>query len=173
MDRYILLYTSSLPTKEPFTECSTPPVVWEGCAVCAFDAPACRLKCAKRLCLCVPKCEITPLGVLNRREEEQPVRPGVLAMAHSRHSRTAHLESNTPTLSHHVPDSIWHRILAVTLSVYWLGCPGWLTSPLGLREALSCSLPLPFTSPLWIPWDTYGNSCPRKQWKVGSQNKTK
>lgn len=84
---YPLLHTSSLSTEEPFTECSTPPVVWEGCAVCAFGEPACRLKCARWLCLCVLKCEITPAGVLNRREEGQP---DVLAMGHS--SKPAHLE---------------------------------------------------------------------------------
>lgn len=148
MDKHTLIpfYMPPPSPPEPFTECSTPPVVWEGCAVCAFGAPACRLKCARWLCLCVPKCEITPSGVLKRREEGQPGRPDVLALGHS--SKPAHLERDTPTPSHHVPGSIWHRILAVTLSVYWLGCPGVADQPLGLREALSPSPPFPFISPL-------------------------
>lgn len=90
------------------------------------------------------------------------MRPGVLAAGHSRHSKPAHLEREAPAPSHRVPDSIWHRILAVILSVYWLGCPGVADQPLGLREALSCSPPLPFISPLWLLWDPYRNSCPRK-----------
>lgn len=58
--------------------------------------------------------------------------------------------STTPLHCHpHIPDSLWHRTLAVTLSVYWLGCPGVADQPLGLREALSCCPhPLPFILPL-------------------------
>lgn len=37
-----------------------------------------RLKCARRLCLCVPECEITPSGM-----DGQPARPGVLAISWS------------------------------------------------------------------------------------------
>ena len=74
-----------------------------------------------------------------------------------------HICNETPRPSHHVPDSLWHRTLAVTLSVYWLGCPAVADQPLGLREALSPSPPLPVTSPLWLLWDIYGKSCPRKQ----------
>lgn len=58
--------------------------------------------------------------------------------------------NTTPLHGHpHIPDSLWHRTLAVTLSVYWLGCPGVADRPLGLREALSCCPhPLPFILPL-------------------------
>ena len=47
----------------------------------------------------------------------------------------------------HIPDGLWHKTLAVTLPVYWLGCPGVADQPLGLREALSwCPTPSPSSS---------------------------
>lgn len=51
------------PPNSLFTECSTAHVVWEGYEHCVCPY-AYGLKCARRLCLCVPECEITPSGVL-------------------------------------------------------------------------------------------------------------
>lgn len=79
----------------------------------------------------------------------------------------------------HIPDSLWHRTLAVTLSVYWLGCPGVADQPLGLREALSCCPhPLPFILPLPLAACGSCGTClrsrPRKRgWGWGASNKTK
>lgn len=140
-----LLHASSRPATEPFTERSTPPAVWEGglCSVCMWCGRPRTDVCEVAVCLCVPKCEITPSGVLNRREEGQPGRPDVLAAPAS-----PHIWNRAPTPAHHVPGSTWHRTLAVTLSVYWLGCPGVADQPLGLREALSPSPPFPCIPPL-------------------------
>lgn len=99
---------------------------------------ACRLKCARHPYLCVPQCEITLSGALESRQEGQPARPGVLAMSRPQTHIWKMCTLTTPLHCHpHISDSLWHRTLAVTLSVYWLGCPGVADQPLGLREALS------------------------------------
>lgn len=130
------------PPNSLFTECSTPLVVWEGYEQCVYMRYACRLKCARRLCLCVPECEITPSGVLEPREGSAASRarcPGC-GLVSDTASCTSGMRCTAPPPAPppHVPDSIWHKILAVTLSVYWLVCPGVADQPLGLREAPSC-----------------------------------
>lgn len=136
---------------------------------------ACRLECARRLCLCVPECEITPSGVLESREGRAASGARCSGCGLVPDTASLHIWNETPPPPHthtHVPDSIWHKLLAVTLSVYWPGCPDVADQPLGLREAPSCfPTPSPAAPPWCILWDSYGNSHPRK-WGNGGSKKT-
>lgn len=106
--------------------------------------------------------EITPSEVLEWREGRAASEARCPGCGLSVDIVSLRIWNETPPFPH-VPDSIWHRILAVTLSVYWLGYTGAADQPLGLREALSC-FPTPFPSSphcgsfgTWMDTHTPGN----------------
>lgn len=118
--------------------------------------------------MCTPKCEITPSGGLERWEERAASKAtGAWAAGPVWDAASLHIWPQTAPPPRGQRVRVGSCISAVTLSVYWLGCPGYDWLATGPQKTPSVWFLLAFLFPplLWSPRKQGGG-----EWGVRTQS---